>query len=111
MQSEKYLHNAIKLLKRKDFLEAIHNLEEYIIEKPDSYLGHYYLGLTYIFRELYDEAYEHISKANNLKENDANTINALAYLNLKFSNVDEAINYWLDILDNDKKNYLAKRNL
>jgi tetratricopeptide (TPR) repeat protein len=111
MQSEKYLHSAIKLLKRKDFLEAIHNLEEYIIENPDNYLGHYYMGLAYIFRELYDEAYEHINKANSLTENDANTTNALAFLNLKYNNVDEAINYWLDILDFDKKNYLARRNL
>ena len=111
MHFEKYLHNGIKLLKRKNFLEAIQNLEEYIAQNDTNYLGHYYLGLAYIFRELYDEAHKYISKAYQLNENDINTINTLAFLNLKHNNVDEAINYWLDILDIDKKNYIAKRNL
>ncbi|MBU1078544.1 MAG: hypothetical protein KKH98_14695 [Spirochaetes bacterium] len=109
--SDKYLHNGIKLLKKRDFLEAINNLEEYITYDNTNYLGYYYLGLAYIFRELYDEAYKYISKAYKLNENDVNTINTLAFLNLKFNNVDEAINYWLDALDIDKKNYIAKRNL
>ncbi len=108
---DKYLHNGIKLLKHGDFLEATNNFEEYIIYDNSDYLGYYYLGLAYIFRELYDEAYKYITKANKLNENDLSTINTLAFLNLKFDNVDEAINYWLDILDIDKKNYIAKRNL
>ena len=111
MHFEKYLHNGIKLLKRNDFLEAINNLEEYIAHNDSNYMGYYYLGLAYIFRELYDEAHKYISKAHQLNETDINTINALAFLNLKYNNVDEAINYWLDILDIDKKNYIAKRNL
>lgn len=111
MQSEKYLHNGIKSLKKKDFLEAINNLEEYISYNDTNYLGYYYLGLAYIFRELYDEAYKYILKAYELNEYDFNTINTLAFLNLKFNNVDEAVNYWLDILDIDKKNHIAKRNL
>lgn len=111
MMDDKYLHNAIKLLKKRDFLEAINNLEEYIANDNSNYLAYYFLGLAYIFRELYDEAYKYISKAYKLNDNDINTINTLAFLNLKYNNVDEAINYWLDILDIDKKNYIAKRNL
>ncbi len=111
MHIEKKLHNGIKLLKKKDFLEAIHNLEEYIAHNDTNYLAYYYLGLAYIFRELYDEAYTHISKAYQLNKNDPNIINAIAFLNLKLNNVDEAINFWLDILDNDKNNHTARRNL
>ncbi len=108
---EKYLHNGIKLLKKRDFLEAINNFEEYIVSDNTNYIGFYYLGLAYIFRELYDEAYKYILKAYKLNENDVNTINTLAFLNLKYNNVDEAINYWLDVLDIDKKNYIVRRNL
>jgi len=111
MHFEKYLHNGIKSLKKKDFLDAINNLEEYISHNDKNHLGYYYLGLAYIFRELYDEAYKYISKSYKLNENDTNTVNALGFLNLKYNNVDEAINYWLDILDMDERNYIAKRNL
>ena len=111
MQFEKFLQNGIKLLKKKDYLEAIQNLEEYISLDNSNYLAHYYLGLAYIFRELYDEAYTHISKAHQLNSNDLSTINAMAFLNLKLNNIDEAINFWLDILDIDKRNHIARRNL
>jgi len=111
MHFEKYLHNGIKLLKKKDFLEAIQNLEEYISHNNTNYLAYYYLALSYMFRELYDEAYKYMSQAHKLNEVDINTINGLAFLNLKFNNIDEAINYWLDIMDIDAKNYIAKRNL
>ncbi len=111
MHIEKKLHNGIKSLKKKDYLEAIHNLEEYIAHNNTNYLAYYYLGLAYIFRELYDEAYTHISKAYQLNKNDTNIINAIAFLNLKLNNIDEAINFWLDILDVDKNNHTARRNL
>jgi len=111
MQYSKYLNDGIKALKKRDFLEAIHNLEKCIQIDKNNPLGYYYLGLSYIFRELYDDAYTFILKAYQLNDSDADTINALAFLNLKFGNIKEAINYWLDILDMDPNNYIAKINL
>lgn len=111
MDFEKHLHNGIRLLKHGDFIGAIDNFEEYNSNDNTNPSSYYYLGLTYIFRGLFDEAYNYLLKAHRLSENDANVLNALAFLNLRSNRVEEAVNYWLDILDLDKGNYFAKRNL
>ncbi len=105
------IDEGIKHLKKGEFLDAIDKFEEYLITDRSNYLVYYYLALAYIYRENYDEAYNYIRKAYDLNPDDTDILNTIAFLQLKFNNINEAINYWLDILDIEPSNFLVRRNL
>ncbi len=111
MNNLNLIDEGIKYLKKGEFLDAIDVFEEYLIHDKNNYIVYYYLSLAYIFRENYDEAYNYIRRAYDLNNEDTDVLNTIAFLQLKFSNVNEAINYWLDILDIEPSNFLVKRNL
>lgn len=111
MKFQKYFDEGFKSLKRGDYLNAISNFEECLTYDRNDYLVYYYLGLAYIFRKNYEDAYKFLAKAYKLNSEDTSVINAIAFLNLKDGNIQEAINYWLDALDIEPKNVNIKRNL
>lgn len=111
MKFQKYFDEGFKSLKRGDYLNAISNFEECLTYDRNDYLVYYYLGLAYIYRKNYEDAYKFLAKAHKLNSEDTSVINAIAFLNLKDGNIQEAINYWLDALDIEPKNVSIKRNL
>jgi len=111
MKFQKYFDEGFKSLKRGDYLNAISNFEECLTYDRNDYLVYYYLGLAYIYRQNYEDAYKFLAKAHKLNSEDTSVINAIAFLNLKDGNIQEAINYWLDALDIEPKNVSIKRNL
>ncbi len=111
MKFQKHFDEGLKSLKKGDFLNAITNFEECLTYDKNDYLIYYYLGITYIFRENYENAYKYLLQAYKLNAEDTSVLNAIAFINLKEGNVQEAINYWLDGLDIEPKNIIIKRNL
>ncbi len=111
MKFQKYFDNGLKSLKKGDYLSAVSNFEECLAYDKNDYLVYYYLGLTYIFRKDYEDAYKFLLKAYKLNSEDVSVINAIAFVNLKDGNIQESINYWLDALDIEPKNVNVKRNL
>ncbi len=111
MNYHKFIDDGLKFLKKGEFLEAIDSFQEALIYDKNNYLIYYYLSLAYIFREDYDTAYNYIRKAYDLNSEEPDILNTIAFLQLKFNNINEAINYWLDILDIEPSYIFAKRNL
>ncbi|GEM_PF-5487949 len=70
-----------------------------------------YSGLIALLENDLTAAEASLKRVRKVEEADAEVLNALAFINLKNKDTEAAIDLWLEILDNDPENRLAKKNL
>ncbi len=111
MKAHTLISDGIKDLKKGEYFKAISKFEDVLILDKNNSDALYYLGLAYIFRNQFDKAYKYLTKAKTITPDDPSILNALSYIQLREGNIEEAINFLLDILDTHPDNLIAKKNL
>lgn len=70
-----------------------------------------YLALIALLENDFPSAEAGLDRARKSNPEDMEVLNALAFIQLKYKDTDAAIDLWLEILDHEPKNSLARRNL
>ncbi len=105
------LNQASRLYQRRKYADVIRLLEPQVFRFRESFRFYYYLGLSCLHTGDFGGAFSYLSRAEDLKPDDPDTLNALAAIHLKRRETEESLRLWLKVLDTDPKNRLANRGL
>jgi tetratricopeptide (TPR) repeat protein len=115
LKGEILLRQAIKKLREGQASSRYKETEDllfaYLEEKPDDLLARKLAGFCQIQRGRFEDAKESFQRVNSINRNDSEVMNALAYIALEGSDVDQAINCLLDAIYTDQNNQKLKSNL
>ena len=111
IKNDPVLSKAAFLAKKKDYEGALAILKS----AEDNYYGlfkYYYLyAVICLYSGSYLEAHEYFNHARKIKIKDTGTWLGFAVLCLRRMNTSQAVNYYLEVLEMDKKNKIAKKAL
>ena len=93
------------------FARVIRLLEPQVFQHRENFTFYYFLGMSCIRTGDMQGARTYLDRALGLKPFDERTLAGLAVVHLKLDDVTEAVQCYLDILDNDSKHKLAARGL
>ncbi|MCR5606725.1 MAG: hypothetical protein K6F69_07915 [Treponema sp.] len=106
--SRSVLEAAQLLLRRRKFADAITMLES----RRELYHGNFQFYLTMGIACLYvgdfGTANAYFQEARHIHENDVNLLLGFAVIHLRRGDVDRALGYYLDVIDNEPENSIAK---
>ena len=111
MKSDPVLDKAAILAKRKHFDGAFKVLKDEEDRYNGSFKYNYLFGIISLHSGSFVEAHEYLQYAWRIKPKDINTMLALAVLFLRRSNTVKAVDYYLDVLEMQKNNKIAKNAL
>jgi tetratricopeptide (TPR) repeat protein len=111
MKSDPLLTKAALLAKKRDYEGAFKILKDEEDRYNGSFKYYYLYGIISLHSGSYVEAHEFLQYAKRLKYNDVSTLLGLAVLYLKRMNTVQAVDYYLDVLEKDPKNKIAKNAL
>jgi len=111
MKVDPILNKAVSLAKKRKFDAALKILKD----EEDRYYGsfkfYYLYGLFSLYSGSFVEAKENFDMAKKIKIKDTSTMLGHAVLYLKRMNTSQAVDYYLDILEIEPKNKIAKKAL
>ena len=111
MKPDPVLNRAALLAKKRDFEGAFKILKD----DEDVYNGSFkycqLYGIISLYSGNYTEAHEYLQYAKQKNFKDVSTLLGLAVLYLKRLNTVQAVDYYLDVLEQEPKNKIAKRCL
>ena len=107
MKSDPVLEKAAILAKRKNFENAFKILKDEEDRYNGSFKYYYLFGIISLHSGSFVEAHEYLQYAWRIKPKDPNTMLALAVLFLRRSNTVKAVDYYLDVLEMQRKNKIA----
>jgi len=105
------LKRVYKLFRARKFTEVIHILEPQIFRYRESYTFYYILGISCLYAGDFGGAYSYLGRADQLKHGNADILLGLAAVHLKRGDMEAALKIWLDILDNNPGNRIARRGM
>ncbi len=105
------LWRAEKFLATRKFDECIRLLEPEIVRYHDSYPYYLLLALACLYAGDYGGAHTYFRKAREIKIRSTDVLNGLALLSLRRGDGARAVTYWLEVLDLEPKNKVAKKAL
>ena len=111
MKGDPLLNKAAILAKKRDFEGAFKILKDEEDRYNGSFKFYYLFGVICLHSGSFVEAHEYLQFAWRIKPNDKSVNLGLAVLYLRRMNTVKAINYYLDVLENDPKNKIAKSAL
>ena len=102
---------AQTLISKRNFTQAIKMLESRQEIYEESFDYYFTLGNAYLYLGDIGRALSNFEYARKLRINDTNLLIAFAAIFLRRGDTDRAIQYYLDVLDNDPQNTIAKNAL
>lgn len=105
------LKQASKLYRSRKYADVIHLLEPQVFRFRESFRFYYFLGLSCLHTGDFGGAFSYLSRAENLKKDDVDVLNALAAIYLKRRETEDALRLWLRVIDAAPKNRIASRGL
>lgn len=105
------LKQASKLYRSRKYAEVIRILEPLVFRFRENFRFYYYLGLSCLHTGDFGGAFSYLSRAEDLKKDDTDTLNALAAIHLKRRNTEEALRLWLRVIEIQPGNKIAARGL
>ena len=111
MKSDSLLIKAALLAKKRNYEGAFRILKNEEDRYNGSFKYYYLYGIISLHSGSYVEAHEFLQFAKRIKYNDVPTLLGLAVLYLKRMNTVQAVDYYLDVLEKDPKNKIAKNAL
>jgi tetratricopeptide (TPR) repeat protein len=105
------LQKATRLLKNKKFSKVVHLLEPEIFQFRENFRFYYLLGTSCLYADDLKGAESYLNRAHQINNRDVNCLLGLATIALRMGEVEEALKIWLDIIDREPTNRVAKRGL
>lgn len=105
------LDRAKRSFIRKRYHDVITMLESEIIQYRDSFQFYYVLGLSCLYTSDIGGAQSYFQRARQIKMRDTDLLAAQAALFLRKGDMQQAVDYYLEILEYDPGNRLARRSL
>jgi len=111
MNLDPILNKAALLAKKRDYDGAIRILDAEENRYSGSNKYYYLYGLICLYSDDFGGALGNFKKAREIKFKDSRTMLALAALYLRRKNTNQALDYYLDVKDNEPSNRIAKKAL
>jgi tetratricopeptide (TPR) repeat protein len=111
MNRDPILNKAALLAKKHDYEGAIRILDAEENRYSGSCKYYYLYGLICLYSDDFGGALSYFKKAKEIKIKDPQTMLALAALYLRRINTNQAVDYYLDVKDNDPSNKIVKKAL
>jgi tetratricopeptide (TPR) repeat protein len=111
MKLDSILTQAARLARKSKFDRAIKILLPEITRYNGSFIYYYLLGLCYLYAGIYSEASTYLTAARKIKLREPSVLLAMATLHLKRGDTDRAVDLYLEVLDLDERNKIAKKAL
>jgi len=105
------LKQAARLVKKRKFKDVIKLLEPQIFKFRNSFQYYYLLGVSCLYLDDIEGAESYLERACQMKEDHSNCLLGKAAVHLKKSEYEESIKIWLQILEHDKNNRIARKGL
>jgi tetratricopeptide (TPR) repeat protein len=105
------LMRALTFARRRRYSEAIKLLEHDDSHYYNSFLYYYLLAQCHLYSGVYGVAFQYFENARKIKMRDPQALLGMAALYLNHGDTDRAVDLYLEILDIDEKNPIAKRAL
>jgi len=109
--ASKPFSKAAKLFKKRNYEQVIRLLEPQVFRFRESYSFYYLLGFSCLHMGDYGSAYTYLKRGHDLKPSNIDTLLGLAAVHLKRQETAQALEYWLEVLDQDPKNQFALRGM
>jgi hypothetical protein len=107
----KSLGEAKKLFRARRFPDVIRLLEPEVFRYRENIDYFYLLGFSCLHSGDLGGAFSYISRAHQLKDDDIDAMLGLAAIHLRRAENESAIKQWLEVLEHDPANAVAKRGL
>lgn len=107
----KGLGDARKLFRARKFPEVIRLLEPEVFRHRESFDYFWLLGFSCLHAGDVGGAFSYISRAHQLKQDDVSALLGLAAIHFRRSENETAIKRWLEVLEEQPSNRIARRGL
>ena len=111
MAGQRALSRSTRLLRARRFSEVISLLEPQVFLYRENFTFYYNLGTACLYVGDFGGAFSYLQRAQQLNSQNASVLIGLAAVHLRRRQATEALQYWLQILDHDPRNAVAKRGL
>jgi hypothetical protein len=111
MRFDPILTGAIRLARGGKFGEAIHKLETEVVRYHNSFFYYYILGVSCLHAGDFGGALTYFKRAREIKIQDPQVLLGLAVLFLRRGDTDRALDLYLEVLDQDGRNRIARKAL
>ncbi|GMO40129.1 MAG: hypothetical protein Ta2F_16220 [Termitinemataceae bacterium] len=108
---ESVLTKAVRLARKKKFIDAEQLLNGEVVRYRESYNFYYTLGLCYLKSGNLGAAHDHLLRAREIQGLNPNVLLALGALYLKRADTRSAIRYYLEVQEVEPKNRIAAKAL
>jgi len=105
------LEKALSFLSRRKFVECLSTLEPVLDLYRDNFSYYLVGGLACLYLDDFGSANVYFQRARQYRQTDTTLLLAQAVLFLRHGDMDRAAQYYLDVLDLEPKNKIAKRGL
>jgi tetratricopeptide (TPR) repeat protein len=111
MKFDSFLNKVTILAKKRDYEGALNALKNEEEKYYGSFKYYYLYGIISLYAGNYAQAHESFNLARKIKINDPNLMLCFAVLYLKRMDTVQAVHYYLEVQEMDKKNRIAKKSL
>jgi tetratricopeptide (TPR) repeat protein len=111
MKIDPILTKAIRLARRGHYDGAISTLEPEVNRYHDSFRYYYILGVSCLRVNDFQGALTYFKLAREVRFRDTNVLLGMAVLHLRRGETDRAVDFYLEVQDQDPKNPIARRAL
>lgn len=111
MKIDPILAKAARLCSARRFGEAIRLLEPEVVRYHDSFKYYYILAVSCLYSGDFGGAHTYFRRAREIKMREAPALLGLAALHLRRGETDRAIELYLEVLEKESENRIAKRAL
>ena len=105
------LGEARKLFRARKFPDVIRILEPEVFRYRESFDYFFLLGFSCLQTGDLGGAFSYISRAHQLEKDEANALLGLAAIHLRRHETEEAVKRWLEVLENEPANRIARRGM
>ncbi|MDR2634027.1 MAG: tetratricopeptide repeat protein [Treponema sp.] len=111
MKLDPILTKAIRYVRRKHYDRAITLLEPEVNRYRGVFTYYYVLALAYLYTRVFNMAFTYFKLARDIKMRDPLVLLGLAALYLRRGETDRAVDFYLEVKDQDARNKIATRAL
>jgi hypothetical protein len=108
---QRSLSKSTRLLRARRFSEVISLLEPQVFLFRDNFTFYYNLGTACLYVGDFGGAFSYLQRAQQLNNQNLSVLIGLAAIHLRRRQATQALQYWLEVLDRDPGNGIAKRGL
>ena len=102
---------GLKYYRKKEYIKSISLLEKALRENKNDHEIYLFLGYSSLFTEDFEGARRYFKGGLLIKEDNIELLKGLAYVYLKDERIEDAINLWGEVLEQNPRERLIKRAL